>query len=549
MKIILLFLTFIFTTLGLAQSSDCNSPMFICGDVPLIPTLTDVPSVGVAECLGTTPNPSWFIFKVASPGDLVFTLSQGNNSPDYNNLDIDFICWGPFTTDNIDCGNGLYGFNGNTTISNNVVDCSYSASNIETVTVNNVSADEYYVILTTNYSNQAGFFKIEQTNIGTTGAASINCEVVCGVSLGPDQIVCSSTFNGIDITANFNQVPTIPGQPTYNWYLNNVYHMTTSVPTINVSQPGTWKVITTRPGCSDQAEDEIMIIIDNSVIDEVPFTVDAPLADCNPYFDLTAYEGNILNGNDPSNYIFTYYIDEIDSLLEINEINDTVNFNLIENMIIYVTVRNVNTNCLYYTNFLIDVDCPSTEILINIQPEDQNIVENGNVSFVTNSNNAVSYQWQIETNGKNSNSNWVNLQDGGTNPSFSGVNTNVLQINQVPFSFDGNSFRLMMTSNTDLKYTDSVTLNVTTLSTNDFDTIPFNIFPNPVNSSFTINLESIDILEDLSFVIFDINGRKIMQRDLYSTNSIINIDSLDSGVYFLQLISKNRKTLKKIIKN
>lgn len=549
MKKALLYLALIFSTLGFTQSSDCNTPTFICGDVPLTPTIINSPSLGSIGCLTTTPNPSWFKFKVTTPGNIVFTINQGNNAPNYNNSDIDFICWGPFFSNNTNCDNELYGYNGNTSIPSNVTDCSYSASTIETITINNALADTYYIILTTNYSNQNGYFKIEQTNAGVVGAGSIDCDFVCGVSLGPDQIICSTSITSLNITANFNQVPTIPGTPTYEWFLNDVYYTTTQTSTLNVNQSGTWKVRVTRPGCSNQAEDEIMIIIDNSVIDEVPFIVYAPLADCNPYFDLTSYEGNILNGNAPSNYIFTYYLDELDSLLEINEINDPVNFSLVENMTIYVTVRNVNTNCLYYTNFLIDVDCPSTEILINIQPEDQNIVENGNVSFVTISNNAVSYQWQMETNGKNNISNWINLQDGGANPSFSGVNTNVLQINQVPFSFDGNSFRLMMTSNTDLKFTDIVTLNVTTLSTNDFDTIPFNIFPNPVNSSFTINLESIDVLEDISFVIFDINGRKIMQRDLYSKNTIININSLDSGVYFLQLISKDRRTLKKIIKN
>lgn len=541
-KKILLIIVFIIQTIVFSQSSDCNAPMPICGNISPIPTVVDIPSVGTVGCLSTTPNPSWFIFKVATPGDLVFTLSQGNNSPDYNNLDIDFICWGPFTTDNIDCENGLYGFNGNTTISSNVVDCSYSASNTETVTVNNVLADEYYVILTTNFSNQAGFFKIEQTNIGSAGAASINCDFVCGVSLGPDQIVCSTSFNGIDITANFNQVPTIPGQPTYNWYLNNVYHMTTSVPTINVSQPGTWKVITTRPGCIDQAEDEIMIIVDNSVIDEVPFTVDAPLADCNPYFDLTSYEGTILNGNDPSNYIFTYYLDEIDSLLEINEINDTVNFSLNENTTIYVTIRNVNTNCLYFTSFLIDIDCPSTEIVINNQPEDQNVEVNNNATFSTNADNTVTFQWQMRVNGE---TNWSNLVDGGI---FIGANTNALQINQVPISFDGNAFRLMMTSTTDLKYSDVAYLNVSTLSIDDFDSISFVVYPNPVNDSFTLELGNIFLDNSIYYTIFDLNGRKVFGDKIYHDNTQINIETLQPGIYFIEVITKDKSSNKKIFK-
>lgn len=546
MKKILLFIAIFCNTLVFSQSSDCNAPMPICGNVSPIPTVVDIPSVGTVGCLSTTPNPSWFIFKVATPGDLIFSINQGNNSPDYNNLDIDFICWGPFLSNSIDCENDLYGYSGNITIPNNVADCSYSASTIESITINSASVNEYYLILTTNYSNQAGFFKIEQTNIGTTGAGSVNCDVVCGVSLGPDQIICSTSITSLNITANFNEAITQPGTPSFVWYLDNVLQPSLTSQTISVSQSGTWKVVATKPGCIDPSEDEVLIILDNSVINETPSILDGPINNCNPTIDLTSNEDSILNGNNPTNYSFSYYLDEIDSLLEINEITDVINFQVNENTTIYVNIKNINTNCFYFTNFLIDVDCPSSEIIVNTQPVDQNINENGNVSFVTNSDNTVSYQWQMRLNGE---SNWSNLSNGGTSPIFNGVDTNNLTLNQVSASFNGNSFRLMMTSNTDLKYTNIVTLNVTTLSTNDFDTIPFNIFPNPVNSSFTINLESIDILEDLSFVIFDINGRKIMQRDLYSKNTIININSLDSGVYFLQLISKDRRTLKKIIKN
>lgn len=544
-KKIFLIIVFISQTIVLSQSSDCNAPMQICGNVSPIPTVVNIPSVGTVDCLGSTPNPSWFIFKVATPGDLFFSINQGNNFPDYNNLDIDFICWGPFLSNSIDCDNDLYGYNGNNTIPNNVVDCSYNASNTETVTVNNVSADEYYVILTTNFSNQTGFFQIEQTNLGEVGAGSIDCDIICGVSLGPDQIICSPTITNLNITANFIQAPTFPGTPTYDWYLDNVFQMTTSISTINVNQSGTWKVSVTRPGCSNQAEDEILVILDNSIIDEVPFIVDAALADCNPSIDLTSYQGNILNGNDPSNYVFTYYLDEIDSLLEINEINDPVNFQVTENITIYVTVRNVNTNCLYFTSFLIDVDCPSTEIIINNQPEDLNVEENNNATFSTNADNTVTFQWQMRVNGE---TNWSNLVNGGINPTFSGVNTSALQINQVPISFDGNAFRLMMTSTTDLKYSDVAYLNVSTLSIDDFDSISFEVYPNPVNDSFTLKLGSLFLDDGIYYTIFDLNGRKVFGDKIHYENTQINIEKLQPGIYFIEVISKDKSSNKKIFK-
>lgn len=546
MKKFLLLITIFSSVLVFSQSSDCNSPMPICGNVPPIPTVTDVPSIGSVGCLATTANPSWFIFEVAFPGDLIFSINQGNNSPDYNNLDIDFICWGPFASDNIDCNNDLYGYNGNTTISNNIVDCSYSVSSPETLTVGNAFAGGYYVILTTNYSNQTGFFKIEQTNVGDVGAGNVNCDVVCGVSLGPDQLICSTSITSLNITANFNEAITQPGTPSFVWYLDNVLQPSLTSQTISVSQSGTWKVVATKPGCIDPSEDEILVVLDNTVLNEFPSTLVGTLNDCNPTFDLTLQESSILNGNIPSNYTISYFLDVFDSILGINQIANPTNFSVSENTIIYFSVINNNTGCIYNGQFLLDVDCSSSEIVVNTQPVDQNITENGNVSFVTNSDNTVSYQWQMRLNGE---STWSNLSNGGTNPIFSGVNTNALQINQVPISFDGNAFRLMMTSATDLKYSDVAYLNVSTLSIDDFDSISFEVYPNPVNDSFTLKLGSLFLDDSIDYTIFDLNGRKVFGDKILNESTVINLELLQSGIYTLEVSSNNKKSYKKLIKN
>jgi hypothetical protein len=64
------------------------------------------------SCLLTTPNPAWYYMKVLTPGSIIISM---HSEPA---RDIDFCCWGPFTSQNC-CG---------LLACNKVVDCSYSPS-------------------------------------------------------------------------------------------------------------------------------------------------------------------------------------------------------------------------------------------------------------------------------------------------------------------------------------------------------------------------------------------------------------------------------------
>ena len=114
------------------------------------------------SCLGYSPNPAWYYFEVATSGNIEMSLTAPQ--------DIDFIIWGPFTdlaTAQSQCGNL-----GNGGTGSQVVDCSYSATNMETPSIPNAQAGEVYVMLITNYANSVQDLSLTQT--GGTGATDCN---------------------------------------------------------------------------------------------------------------------------------------------------------------------------------------------------------------------------------------------------------------------------------------------------------------------------------------------------------------------------------------
>lgn len=114
-------------------------------------------------CLGTQPNPTWFVMQIDTAGPLTLTMQS---TPA---LDIDFICWGPFPS--------LTGYCNNLTQAN-VVDCSYSTAAVEVVDIPNAQVGQVYVVLITNFSNQANTITFNQTG----GAGSTNCNILCNIT-------------------------------------------------------------------------------------------------------------------------------------------------------------------------------------------------------------------------------------------------------------------------------------------------------------------------------------------------------------------------------
>ena len=118
-------------------------------------------------CLFTQPNPAWYYVQIAQSGPVVLTISGSGGS------DVDVIAWGPFPTATGNCGN---------LTAANTIDCSYSASSTETLTLPNAQAGEFYQVLITNFSNQPQNINFNQGNSGVGGAGSTNCNFTSGVN-------------------------------------------------------------------------------------------------------------------------------------------------------------------------------------------------------------------------------------------------------------------------------------------------------------------------------------------------------------------------------
>ena len=143
-----------------------NIPFQNDGEIP-----PSAPSGPNYDCLFNQPYPRFFAFKIAESGDLYFDLNQYTQPDEQGTpLDVDFIVWGPFTE--IPC---------EYTALQQVVDCSYSASAFEYVSIEGALQGEYYIMMITNYAGsygQFGYVNLKFDSENSTG--TFDCSFVTG---------------------------------------------------------------------------------------------------------------------------------------------------------------------------------------------------------------------------------------------------------------------------------------------------------------------------------------------------------------------------------
>ena len=167
-----------------------NAYTFPAGVCP-IPGTCEAEPGPCYDCLATTPNPAWYYMMIGTSGDIIISITENPYQ------DVDFICWGPFTSPTGECVAGL------TCLM--VVDCSYSASGNETCTILNAQAGEFYLLLLTNYSNNPTNITFQQTNYGQPGAGTTDCNIVinCSMSaISPVPSACDPFTNTFSITGS-----------------------------------------------------------------------------------------------------------------------------------------------------------------------------------------------------------------------------------------------------------------------------------------------------------------------------------------------------------
>ncbi|MEI6020939.1 MAG: hypothetical protein WCR21_07405 [Bacteroidota bacterium] len=171
MKTVFTFLLAMCITLINAQTTCQTAQPFCAGGVSGVTYPASVNS-GAAQsgpnygCLITQPNPAWYYLQVSTPGNLIILIQgQTNTSPPGPGQDVDFICWGPFSSLSGICSSLTAG---------NTVDCSYSSSFTETLTIPTGLTGQYYLVLITNFANVNQNILFSQ--IGGTG--NTNCALI-----------------------------------------------------------------------------------------------------------------------------------------------------------------------------------------------------------------------------------------------------------------------------------------------------------------------------------------------------------------------------------
>ncbi|WP_298547738.1 Ig-like domain-containing protein [uncultured Aquimarina sp.] len=76
------------------------------------------------------------------------------------------------------------------------------------------------------------------------------------------------------------------------------------------------------------------------------------------------------------------------------------------------------------------------------------------------------------------------------------------------------------------------------LSTNEFDNDTFTIYPNPTKGNVYISIPTDKV------TVFDYNGKKVLE----TTKNTFNLSGLESGVYIINIQTKEKQTIKRIIK-
>ncbi len=210
-KSILFFILIFIYTFSFAQSDSCdiNIPE-ICASAPLQTYPANTSGTAWApgasfSCPGTQPitmNPSFLFFEIGATGDFSMTINPID--PFTGALlvapsDLDYICWGPFTSPVNACTQLQVP---------NRFDCSYSQAVSETVTIPNAQAGDFYVLMVSNYAQGTNIPPDANLQFtASTSASGVNPLGGGGFAGADAQITACSSDLPFNLTDQLNGFP------------------------------------------------------------------------------------------------------------------------------------------------------------------------------------------------------------------------------------------------------------------------------------------------------------------------------------------------------
>ncbi|MFK7832348.1 MAG: T9SS type A sorting domain-containing protein [Winogradskyella sp.] len=302
------------------------------------------------------------------------------------------------------------------------------------------------------------------------------------------------------------------------------------------------------------------------IINPAPVIVEVtPLEACDPdnngftVFDLQLKVDELLNGQDPSVFIVSFHETESAAIIG----NDTVTLlygNIVQSIqTIYARVADLNTNCAAITTFdLLAISCPDTDS-DGVIDSDEDLNNNGNLDDDDSDDDTIPNYLDTDDDGDNVDTIVeINETTERANTIHSFVDTdNDLIENYLDNDDDGDGILTIDEDyNNNGDPTDDDTNNNTVpdylesavaLSLNEFITMNFSVFPNPAKDEFTIQLTS-SYSEIGNLTIYNIQGKMILKDiNVDGNRTIVDISSLESGLYFAELTVGNASTVQKLI--
>ncbi|MEE9350563.1 MAG: T9SS type A sorting domain-containing protein [Flavobacteriaceae bacterium] len=286
---------------------------------------------------------------------------------------------------------------------------------------------------------------------------------------------------------------------------------------------------------------------------------------CDPEIDgVEVFDLNVILANYTATSGITYSIHATKDDAENNTNALTGNYtNTSNSQVIYLREENSSVNEISIKNVLLaTIDCNADYDLDTVDTTDEDLNGNGNYGDDDTDGDAIpdfidedddgdfvlTTAEAIVTNNRSGNSttttNYLDT-DGDQIPNYLDNDDDgdgVLTINE---DYDGD----MNPGNDDTNgdgILDYLQQSVA-LGTSDNSISNFSIFPNPVKNNLTVQFDTLQ--QDLNISIYNVNGQEVYQKQNIISGSLdINVSQLSSGVYFINVMSDDKVSTQKFVK-
>lgn len=180
---------------------------------------------------------------------------------------------------------------------------------------------------------------------------------------------------------------------------------------------------------------------------------------------------------------------------------------------------------------------------ITAQPADIDVPAGQNaVLTVASTATNTTYQWQARSS---MSAVWNNLSNG---TKYAGVNTGSLVITNVKAADDHSDYRCLLANGACEDTSRIALLTVSGVSGLPHETAEsvLSLYPNPAAGSLTVSYSA--NLEAEYLRISDPQGKRLCEQKASARQTILDVSTLSSGLYFLEVHGKEQRVLKKFIK-